>query len=299
MIPLTNEEKKLHCEHKVCYICKKEFSADDRKYYKVRDHCHYTEKFRGTSHDIRNLRCNPKEIPLVFQNDTTNDYHFIMQELAEEFEGQLKCLGENTEKYTTFSVPIKKEFDNGKTSEYKLKFIDSSRFMSSSLSSLVDNLCEGLHNYKWIDLKSYLDYISTEDKLLISNCLKCSKNYKKHFTKDLIKRLANIYEFCDRDINKFILLIRKRVYAYEFMDSWKKFNETSFPDKNEFYNSLNIEDITNVDYKHTKKGYKEIKNKTQGDYHDLHVLQMYLKTLEMSVLRHMNLILLIFYLRQD
>ena len=58
------------------------------------------------------------------------------------FEGQFECLGENTKKYITFSVSIKKELDNGKTITYKLKFIDSFRFMSTSLSKLVDNLSE-------------------------------------------------------------------------------------------------------------------------------------------------------------
>ena len=65
-----------------------------------------------------------------------------MKQLAKEFDGQFECLGENTEKYITFSVPIKKELDNSKTITYKLKFIDSFRFMSNSLSSLVDNLPE-------------------------------------------------------------------------------------------------------------------------------------------------------------
>ena len=192
-------------------------------------------KFRGTAHDVWNLRYKtPKEIPLVFHNGSTCDYHFIIKELAEEFEGQFKWLVKNTEKYKTFSVPIKKQLDNGKTREYKLNFIKSLRFMSSSLSSLVDNLSEGLHNYKCTYCKSYLDYISTEEKLLIFNCLKYSKNYKKHFNKDLIRRFANIYKFCEGDINKFILLLRKAVYPYEYMDSWERFDETSLPGKKEY-----------------------------------------------------------------
>ena len=81
--------------------------------------------------------------------------------LAREFESQFECSGENTEKFITFSVLIKKELDNGKTIMYKIKFIDSLRFMSSSLSSLVDNLSEVLHNYKCTNCKSCLDYIST------------------------------------------------------------------------------------------------------------------------------------------
>ena len=64
-------------------------------------------------------------------------YHFIIKELAKESEGQFECLGENTEKFITFSVPIKKELDNGKTITYKLKFIDSFRFMSTSSSNLL------------------------------------------------------------------------------------------------------------------------------------------------------------------
>ena len=58
MIPLTREEKELHCNQKVCYICNKGFSTDDddKKYHKVRDHCHYTGKYRGAAHDICNLK---------------------------------------------------------------------------------------------------------------------------------------------------------------------------------------------------------------------------------------------------
>ena len=69
-------------------------------------------------------------------------YHFIIKELAEEFKGEFECLGENTEKYISFSVPIKKEHDNNKTITYKIKFVDTCRFMPSKLSDLVDNLSE-------------------------------------------------------------------------------------------------------------------------------------------------------------
>ena len=164
MMPVTDEENKSYEKQKVCYICKKEFSTDEndknafKLYHKVRDHCHYTGKFRGAAHSICNLRYKtPKEIPAVFHNGSTYDYHFIINKLAKEFYGQLECLGENTEKYITFSVPISKELDNGKTITYKLKFIDSFRFMSTSLSSLVDNLSEKLHSDKCKDCKSELD----------------------------------------------------------------------------------------------------------------------------------------------
>ena len=123
---------------------------------KVRDYCHYTGKYRGAAHDMCNLRYKiPKEILVVFYNGSTYDYHFIIKELAEEFEGEFECLGENTEKYITFLVPIKKETTkkdknaNDKiTKIYKINFIESHRFMSTSLSNLVNNLSEGVHDDK-------------------------------------------------------------------------------------------------------------------------------------------------------
>ena len=112
----------------------------------VRDHCLFTGKFRGAAHCICNLRYKvPQEIPVKIHNGSKYDYHFIIKELAEEFRGEnFECLGENTEKYISVSVPIKKERDNdrGETITYKIKFIDSCRFMSAKLSNLVDNLSE-------------------------------------------------------------------------------------------------------------------------------------------------------------
>ena len=94
----------------ITYV-KKGFISDDdnKKYHKLRDHCHYTGKYRGATYSICNLRYKtPKETPVVFHNSSTYDYHFIIKELAKESEGQFEQLGENTEKYITFSVPVKK-----------------------------------------------------------------------------------------------------------------------------------------------------------------------------------------------
>ena len=143
--------------------------------------------------------------------------------------------------------------------------------MSSSLSSLVDNLSEGLHSDKCTDCKFCLDYMTTKDEQLIFRCFECKKNYKKDFNKELIKRFANIYEFCNEGINKFILLLRKGVYLYEYMDSWERFYEASLPDKEAFYSSLNVEDITDVDHRNAKRVFKSLNNKNLGDYHDLYV----------------------------
>ena len=143
--------------------------------------------------------------------------------------------------------------------------------MSISLSNLVDNLFEGFHNNKFIDCTFYFDYMSIKDDQVIFRCFDCKNNYKKDLNKELIKRSANIYEFCDEYINKFILLLRKGVFAYEYMHSWKRFNETSLPNKKVFYSSLNTEDITVVDYRHAKKVFRYLNNNNLGDYHDLYL----------------------------
>ena len=149
MIPLTKKEEKHHNKQKVFYICKKEFRTDDsdKKHHKVKDHCHYTGKYRGAAHNICNLRYKvPKEIPIVFHNGSTYDYHFIIKELVKEFDGKFEYLGENTEKCITFSVPVKKEIKKRKKLKkkkkiieitYKIKFIDSYRFMSNRYQSLL------------------------------------------------------------------------------------------------------------------------------------------------------------------
>ena len=83
MTPLTTKEKIYHNEQEICYISKKEFDKSNKKYYKVRDHCHYTGKYRGAAHNICNLKYKiPKEIPVVFHNGSTYDYHFIIKELV-------------------------------------------------------------------------------------------------------------------------------------------------------------------------------------------------------------------------
>ena len=128
----------------------------------------------------------------MFHNASTYDYHFIIKELAEEFEGEFECLGVNIEKYITFSVPIKKETpkndrdgnDEIKKISYKIKFIDSYRFVSTLLSNLVHNLSEGFHNDKCTNCKSCLDYMTTKDEQLIFRYFWCKKIMKKTLIKN-------------------------------------------------------------------------------------------------------------------
>ena len=99
IIPLPNKEIKYYEKQKVCHICYENKKGEYALCYKVRDHCHYTGKFRGIAHSECNLRYKvTKEIPVVFHNVSTYHNHFIIKQLAEEFEDEFKCLGENTEK---------------------------------------------------------------------------------------------------------------------------------------------------------------------------------------------------------
>ena len=107
----------------------------------------------------------PNEIPVVFLNSSNYYYHLIIKELANKLEqGKFDCLGENTERYKTFSIPIEREVtkvdkygnESVVTIYYKTEFIDSARFIATSLSNLVDNLTERIHKIKFQDCDSFL-----------------------------------------------------------------------------------------------------------------------------------------------
>ena len=191
MIPLTNEENEYYERQKVCYINNKKFNADKndenafKLYHNGRDHCHYTENLEELLIVFVIQDSKHQKIPAVFHNDSTYEYHFIINQLAKEFDGQLECQGENTEKYISFSVPIKKELDNSKTITYKLKFIDSFRFMVTLPSSLFDSfrfmstLPSEIYNKKCIDKNctSECQLIELKHNKLQYKCYECKKKY--------------------------------------------------------------------------------------------------------------------------
>ena len=123
--------------------------------------------------------------------------------------------------------------------KYRIRIINSCRFMQDSWSNLVDNLSELKINKIDSDV--------------------------------LIKRFYNTYQLSDNDINKFELLLRKGVYPYEYMDSWKRFSETELPSKDKFYSALNLEDISDDDYAHTINVWNTFNISNLGEYHDLYV----------------------------
>ena len=162
-IKMTDEDEKNYNDSKVCHICEEELEDDD----KVKDHCHLTGKYRGAAHDDCNKKYRvPKFIPIVFHNLAGYDCHLFIKKLASSIPGELKCIPSNEEKYISFSKEIKVgEFidKKGKTREVKreLRFIDSYKFMGSSLDSLSKNLTKD----QFKNIKSY--YSSKQLDLLI------------------------------------------------------------------------------------------------------------------------------------
>ena len=124
--------------------------------------------------------------------------------------------------------------------------------MATSLSNLVDNLTEGIHNIKCKHFGCFLEYESVKDNLIKYKCLSCNKNYSNKIDEELKKRFKNTFKFSNNDTNKFILFLTKGGYPYEYVDDWEKFNETSLPEKEEFYSNLNMEDVTDADYMYPK-----------------------------------------------
>ena len=170
---------------------------------------------------------------------------------------------------------LKQENDNGKKITYKLKFIDSYRFISTLLSNLVYNLlgvydkeCKNCMERKKITLNC--EFIGFKNDRLNYKCKKCKKSYTK-LTTESIKNFPTLYKFCNGDLNKFFLLLRKSIYPYEYIDSWERFVENTISPKEAFYNELNLENITDKDYEHVEKVWEAFEIKNLGEYHDLYV----------------------------
>ena len=98
----------------------------------------------------------------------------------------------------------------------------------------------------------FLELESVKHYSIEYKCLSCNKNYSSKIDEELKKRFKNTFKFSNNDINKFIVLLRKGIYLYEYMDEGENFNETLLPEKEEFYSNLNMEDIADADYMHAK-----------------------------------------------
>ena len=163
MLPLTKSQRDKHKNAKTCHICFKEFGDKG----KVRDHCHYTGAYRGAAHFGCNLRYKiPNYIPVVFHNLAGYDAHLFIRELA-KYTKDVGVIAKNMEDYISFSIKVEADryVDKNREEKYKeidLRFIDSFKFMSSSLDSLLNNLGRGGHKF-W----GFEKYSNSQRELLI------------------------------------------------------------------------------------------------------------------------------------
>ena len=173
---LTKDEEKSFKKAKYCNICEEELGKD-----RVRDHCHFTGKYRGAAHNKCNLKCRkPRVLPVIFHNLQGYDAHLFIKQLA-KIPGKLDCIPSTEEKYISFSKHIKVgEYKSvtGKMCEitFEIRFIDSFKFLQTSLSNLVSNLQptdfintrrKFKHNTPLLTRKGVYpyDYVSSLDKL--------------------------------------------------------------------------------------------------------------------------------------
>ena len=149
----------------------------------------------------------------------------------------------------------------------QLRFIDSCRFMASSLDKLASNLC-GTSGIQCDKCKGNMELINISGDYIASfGCERCRTKKTEDLDKGVLKKNFNHTSRFWRCDEKFHLMIRKGVYPYEYMDGWKKFEETSLPPKDAFYSRLNMKDISDQDHESAQQA------NTLGCYHDT-----YLKT---------------------
>ena len=174
---LTREEQKLFEKAVICHICNKDLKDD-----KVRDHCHFTGQYRGAAHNKCNLQCRkPRILPVIFHNLQGYDAHLFIKQLA-KLDGDLNCIPSTEEKYISFSKTIKvDEYYSHKVDKmvpinFEIRFLDSFKFLQTSLANLVGNLSpDDFHNTRQVFKKNTelltrkgvypYDYVSSLDKL--------------------------------------------------------------------------------------------------------------------------------------
>ena len=222
----TEEDRKQFNKASDCWICGEELGND-----RVRDHCHFTGRYRGPAHNSCNLKYRkPKSISVFFHNLSGYDSHLFIKKLGTpDKKENIKCIPNNEEKYITFTKTIITGQYTNKKGEVKDKsfdivFKDSLKFMSSSLGALVNNL--------------------PKDAFI---------NLNKYYTPEEAE-----------------LIKQKGFYPYEYMDSEEKFKDTKLPPRKAFYSKLSGRGITEKDYKHACNVWNTFNMKTFKEYHELY-----------------------------
>ena len=200
-LKLTKQEQISFDKAETCHICKSPLLID-KLYDKVRDHCHFTGQYRGAAHNSCNLKCRkPMILPVVFHNLQGYDAHLFIKQLS-SIPGELNCIPSTEEKYISFSKKIKvDEYKSKLTGEtvslyFEIRFIDSFKFLQTSLANLVGNLQpDDFHNTKEIFKENEnllirkgvypYDYVSSIEKLAETQLPPKEKFYSKLNDEDI------------------------------------------------------------------------------------------------------------------
>ena len=201
---------------------------------KVKDHNHLTGEFVGAAHQSCNLKFKePSFVPIVFHNLSGYDAHLFIKQLGVS-EGEINCIANNEEKYISFT--------------------------------------------KKIHVDSIVDENEKERKVYLNNRFIDSFKFMQCGLDSLVKNLTNngtndllIPHTKNRFQEKTYLALRKGVYPYDYMDSPERLSETQLPPKSAFYSKLINSNITDEDYSHAQKVWKEFGMTTMKDYHDLYL----------------------------
>lgn len=216
-ISLNNEDENNFTQAYFCYLCDRLLFDD-----KVKDHCHLTGRYRGAAHSYCNLRYRlPKFVPVFFHNLAGYDSHLFIRNLG-EMSGNIKVIAKNKENYISFT----KFFQVNENGYIPVRFVDSFKFLGTSLEKLVDNL-------------------NIDD----------FKHLKQNFPA----------------IEHFNLLKRKGVYPYEYMTSFRNYEEDKLPPRARFFSTLTKSDISILDYEHAINVWKYFGIQNLGEYTDLYI----------------------------
>ena len=128
---------------------------------------------------------------------------------------------------------------------------------------------EEIHIIRYKDCNCFLEYQSAKKSLIKWKCLSCDKDYSTEFNEESKKKFKKKFMFSNNDTNKFILLLRKVVYPYEYMMIGKRLS--TLPEKGESYSNWNLKDITDADYMHMKRVCTDYEMNNLGDYSDLYL----------------------------
>ena len=183
----------------------------------------------------------------------------------------IASLSQSIDKISDFDRKLsqidKKELDK--------EFIDNMRFMISSLSQSIDKVSEIDNKIAKIDKKEQENKFADNMRSMVSSLLqpinKVSEIDNKISHSKLIKKFFNTYQLCNKDLNRFALLLRKGVYPYEYINSWNKFNKLVSLVEDHYYSKLNQKGITKEHLKHVKNICDTFRIKNPGEYHDLYV----------------------------